>query len=892
MKFRNNSHKRVLSGNLPNNFNQQNKKYSNLPNEEKKQIGYETELLNGVDSNLNNLLLNLKTNNTTKDKIYYPLNSKIKSPMKINTKNNSEEINLLNEYNLLIENNTHKSNDYISQNNSFHQNNLSDYSYPYSYTPGIINNKFNDSPHINSNNNPNMKVNLSYSGHRLNDRNQNFQNYNINTDKRISNKKNNYEMNNNIFERDRTSSFNRKKRLIRNKNNQNNRNNIQIIPNNLTNFNSTPDDQINQIMNQLKEMNIHNAQNKRDIYAFQKEYLKMQNQILSSIENLNINNNIKSNEFKPEKLQNMNINNLKDKENFELKNTIKNLEESNKKEKNSLITNLNNKDEELIRLKNENTNLISEIEQYKKKIEENENDLKSLSKENKDIKGKLLILEYQKKNISKEYKINKEKLDGLQDDNEQLIKQRNIYQKQKNILDNEIKIMKLNNNRINTIKINNNFNSTKNLRLKTEIENLTKEKNNLKEKNEILRKTIDDFNKKKNISENILNNFKRAKSAGRKDINNNNDKDKEIKKFNSLEKKYKSVIKYKNKLSEKINEKEKKIISLENSLNKKQKEINELKEKIKLVNTKPIIKQSEDKTKEIKKLEKKLSEKENEIKEKDINYKKVSIENKEKFKEIKNLKEKIKLLETQNLSLNNLIQSYSQKNNSNITESKKAIFISTSTVLNKPKNIINDNKMENFNFSINSIQYRKKEKENFNERVKFLNEQLESLQSDNNILKNDLDLKRKQNKELQKLLKEKEDRIKALENEIKLKEREEERKAKGKLKESQNELKRSEFGEIYYDEINDMGKSQNDLEKENELLKDEIMKLKKDLDLIKYNQSENMVTKEEYDKIISENSSLKRELFEEKDKNSKNNEEKQNLKQGIISSLNNSDKTK
>ena len=93
------------------------------------------------------------------------------------------------------------------------------------------------------------------------------------------------------------------------------------------------------------------------------------------------------------------------------------------------------------------------------------------------MKGKLLILEYQKKNISKEYKINKEKLDGLQDDNEQLIKQRDNYQKQKNILDNEIKIMKLNNNRINT----NNYNSQKNMRMKTEIENLTKEKNSLRE---------------------------------------------------------------------------------------------------------------------------------------------------------------------------------------------------------------------------------------------------------------------------------------------------------------------------------------------------------------------------------------------------------------------------
>ena len=98
------------------------------------------------------------------------------------------------------------------------------------------------------------------------------------------------------------------------------------------------------------------------------------------------------------------------------------------------------------------------------------------------MKGQLLILEYQKKNITKENKMNKEKLDGLQDNNEQLIKQRDNYHKQKNILDNEIKIMKLQNN-----KINNSMKTQTNLRLKTEIENLNKEKNNLREKKEILK---------------------------------------------------------------------------------------------------------------------------------------------------------------------------------------------------------------------------------------------------------------------------------------------------------------------------------------------------------------------------------------------------------------------
>ena len=202
------------------------------------------------------------------------------------------------------------------------------------------------------------------------------------------------------------------------------------------------------------------------------------------------------------------------------------------------------------------------------------------------MKGKLLILEYQKKHINKEYKLNKEKLIGLQDDHEHLIKERDTYQKQKNILDNEIKIMKLNNDRINNIKLNNNLNnSCKNLRMRTEIENLTKEKNNLKEKNEILKKTLDNINKQKYLTERVLNDIKRAKSAGKANNKVNDDK-KENKDIKSLEKKYKNAIKYKNILSEKIIDKDKKIQFLEDSLSKKQKEINELKEKIKISNSK------------------------------------------------------------------------------------------------------------------------------------------------------------------------------------------------------------------------------------------------------------------------------------------------------------------
>ena len=150
-----------------------------------------------------------------------------------------------------------------------------------------------------------------------------------------------------------------------------------------------------------------------------------------------------------------------------------------------------------------------------------------------------------------------------------------------------------------------------------------------------------------------------------------------------------------------------------------------------------------------------------------------------------------------------------------------------------------------------------------------------------------------ENKNLTKALKEKEERIISLENEIKLKEQEEKRLERGKITESGvvNELKDSEIGNEYID-ANDLGQSQNDLIKENERLKDEIMILKKDLILAKENMNKSGVSKEEYEKIKSENSSLKYELNEEKIKNSKNIEEINQLKKGIISSLSLSDKNK
>ena len=103
---------------------------------------------------------------------------------------------------------------------------------------------------------------------------------------------------------------------------------------------------------------------------------------------------------------------------------------------------------------------------------------------------------------------------------------------------------------------------------------------------------------------------------------------------------------------------------------------------------------------------------------------------------------------------------------------------------------------------------------------------------------------------------------------------------KGKIKESGmfDNLKESELGDI--NEFDKLGNSQDDTKKENEKLKDEIMLLQKNLELKEYEQK-NMVSKEEYDKILNENNNLKDELNELKNKDEQN--EINILKQSVMS---------
>ena len=253
MKYRSNSHQKFSSEKLQNNNIPQYKSNYNIPNEEIKQSSFESNLLNDVDSNINILLSNLKNNNSPKRKIYFPLNSKTKSPIKVPSTNDITELNLIDEFNSLVENNSYRSNNYLYQDNSSYQNNIpSNHSY---INPNknmknptiIINNSNNIKQNINNNETNNKRMNnRSYSSYELNNINQNYNN------KVNLNRINNYERNINLFKKNQNlNNMKNTKSSVVNNINQNIGNNIKPMSNNINYATSPTNKQINQIMNQI-----------------------------------------------------------------------------------------------------------------------------------------------------------------------------------------------------------------------------------------------------------------------------------------------------------------------------------------------------------------------------------------------------------------------------------------------------------------------------------------------------------------------------------------------------------------------------------------------------------------------------------------------------------------
>ena len=271
------------------------------------------------------------------------------------------------------------------------------------------------------------------------------------------------------------------------------------------------------------ELNLKNKEIKEIEYKYEK-IIKEQNEKLNELNLEIIKLNLEKKKLKHQQMkrqiENMNINidnNLNNKKikELELKNNEINILKHKSFEKNKISKN------KTIKITTKPT--ISEIINQENLIN---NDFLS---ENKKLKRDIIILKSKTNNYMKLYFQIKEFSDKLILENKQLTKERDEYKKKKAELNNEIEIIKINNERMNNIKIKNNILINSNLTIKNKINN-SKEKNNNKEN--ILLKTNNNTQKKENKENKEYNNiknkntFKRSKSTKNKiKLNNNKIKD-------------------------------------------------------------------------------------------------------------------------------------------------------------------------------------------------------------------------------------------------------------------------------------------------------------------------------------------------------------------------------
>ena len=300
---------------------------------------------------------------------------------------------------------------------------------------------------------------------------------------------------------------------------------------------------------------------------------------------------------------------------------------------------------------------------YQQKIK----DLEAKLKDNKSIKGQLNILKSQKTNLFKDYNKYKEIAETLKKDNEKLTKERDEFKKQRDKLNNEIKILKINNSHNNTngnIKIGMSKTLSK-AKFVTEKSKSKKVKQKIDKKLNLFDNESVAFGLSKepsfivnninniNNTSNIVNDNNFYYARLRNDITNyDNDNDNLS---NDIE--INNIDIHKKIETEKIIKNKEK--EMENIIKNKDKEISEYKEKIKLLN-------KEIKTmKDIKKNEKSVNKlkKTNSFKVEDFKMKKNG--NKKYVDEINELKNDIKKLETEKNSLKNRIETTEKKKNNN-----------------------------------------------------------------------------------------------------------------------------------------------------------------------------------------------------------------------------------
>ena len=376
------------------------------------QNNYGNNLLHGLNSNLDTLLSNLKQNTSTDRIKYNASNSKMKSPIKVQS-NNISNLGLVEAYNYLVESNSKRNNNYFSPGRPITQNN---------YQKNNTLPKSNNS--IYSNQNPRVKTsdnsfltktdymsgingvngingmneinNSVLSQPRRNIRNNTFigKGHIVNNNRRKGNKS--QKLKNSSTNQSRTNSRHLSYNTYNNYNNFDDMN-MEAPQNQNQNYQIA---QLYNVLKKLNDLNRFNIDNKNEVLNMQQQFMKMQNIILNAINkfgntkfnnrnkgmnyslqlkqannmknkllsDINILNNEKSSilnelsRLKKNEEENINAISLKEEENIKLKNELKNLNilkneyEKNKedkiyyeKEKNDLITNITN-------LKNENNN--------------------------------------------------------------------------------------------------------------------------------------------------------------------------------------------------------------------------------------------------------------------------------------------------------------------------------------------------------------------------------------------------------------------------------------------------------------------------------------------------------------------------------------------------------
>ena len=381
-------------------------------------------------------------------------------------------------------------------------------------------------------------------------------------------------------------------------------------------------------------------------------------------------NNILNNKDKNNENRNISKNKIKERNNNISSKNIKNNNKNNNEEKAKILDKLifeNNMLKEKIANKGSERHLLNsepknnkdwDVHKYQQRIKE----LESKLLDSKNIKSQITILKSQRTNLYKDYYKYKEIAETLKSENEKLLKEKDEYKKQRDILNNEVQILKLN---INSGHHNNRNNITKTYSKQKLLTSQSERVNDDKVKGKYKKNTEKKFN---TINEPILNN---------KDYFNQN-----INKFifSIIVKNDNFSILGNNEIQNAEIKDNNKFKEMEKEINQKNQIISNYKEKIE--NLEKDKKEDKD-VKKNEKLKKKKSN--NSVKTEDNKNNTEKINNSKYLDEINELRNNIKKLENEKSLLKNKIDIIENKKNNNnmqkqIADLKKQINYSNNQI--------------------------------------------------------------------------------------------------------------------------------------------------------------------------------------------------------------------